>query len=111
MLVGPSLCVAGFVTHECDRELPGGCEHESDGHDDTGCGHESDCPDDPCSAVAVSFARRSNGGDAERHVCLAYVVVQVLTIDRLQPAAAPMFHERPLEAGLPRPISDIPLLI
>lgn len=51
LLLLPSLCVGGFIGHNCDCGM------------DAVCQHETGCDDDPCSQVTVSAGQRSTGAE------------------------------------------------
>ncbi|MHC4695222.1 MAG: hypothetical protein ACYTFA_00615 [Planctomycetota bacterium] len=111
LLAGPSLCLAGFVVHECDCVRCDGCEHDSDHHHDDGCRHESDCPEDPCAVVAIPATGRCKTVGASGQVCALCITIDPVATDRLRLAALAGLGESPDAVNLPRPFSDIPLLI
>lgn len=97
VLAIPMLCLGGVFEHACTD-----CDQEEV------CSHEEDCPDDPCGK-SVATTRTSN--DVASTIALAPAVI-VNVDDRPLEASDHLTYTPPrAERNLPRPISDLPLLI
>ena len=108
LLVTPSLCVAGVLQHQCDREATTGHEHEDK------CPHESSCPQDPCPAPMITArqvqARGPDGMTSRLETSPLMSLGPAETVAGASRGAVDQLRP-PLLKRLPFPASDIPLLI
>lgn len=111
LLAAPLLCAAGLVTHPCDSREQRGCERGSDSDRGSGCGHESDCPADPCVNVVIATDRQRDNLTLVEHTCIFFAVLYQAGPCFSASATGIRLAQSPLVDQLPRPASDIPLLI
>jgi hypothetical protein len=102
LLLSPGLCLAGALEHLCED-----CPEDIT---DITCEHEEDCTADPCGEVLLRPDTAS--------IISALAPVAVLPTGLITPESSildprPLLKASPLSSGknLPRPQSDLPLLI
>ena len=110
LLIVPTLCVSGVITHACDCAEETCCAAECDCNRESDCRHETECPDDPCSIRVVRTERQGDDvlGAPQPSTC-----VSTFDHETEQPGRTVFagLTESPGRNNRPYPSSDLPLLV